>query len=289
MDATTMEQQAQDAVSGAIASGADDVATDAPQPQTDTAGTNGQQEAPAPDGAGVGEGASGDSLIPRSVMEAQLENERRHWQSVIDRRFSEYEKKFASVPAQTVQPQPTEQPPAPQDAFDNEKFMELLDDDPAKARAYFFSHNSPNQNPADIQQAVSQAVQQALTQQQQHEQQMAQFVDSMNAATDGLTEQEKERANQYAVQNYQQTGQFADPYMAAMVGRYGSVQEALRMANAQMSAMSQTQPPPQPQQQPPVQSGPGLVGGGIGQTPKPAGESPGDSQIKPGMFRSLLR
>lgn len=217
-------------------------------------------------------------FVPRSVMEEQLKQRERHFQSVADKQIADLRKEL-TVPQFAPQPQPQQQAPAPQAEFDRERFAQLLDSDPSAGLDYFVQGaqakmQSSNQ-PVDVQAQIQQAL--------EAERAQGAYVQSVNAAVAeaGLTLEEKNRAEQYIADHFQSTGNYIDPNMAAMVGRFGSPAQAMTLANAQMLAMSQQQPlpaPGQPQAAPPVTAGPGLPGGGLpNQSTVPQAAPPGGS------------
>jgi len=268
----TMEPQAP--TSGAEASGGEvtvEASTNADQTP--------EEQVQLPDG----------EFVPKAVMEAHLKERERHFQSVADRQVAQAKKELDELrarlasPVQADAPQTNGMPQQSGSDFDNAKFMEMLDEDPAKAREYFFSHpqNAPAQ-PIDVQSQVQQVLEQ--------ERQQAAYVASVEKTFEGIgmTPEERERAEQYIANQYQSTGSYIDPNIAAMVGRFGSPEQAVSLANAQLMAMSQQAPQPeQNRQQPAMVAGPGLPGGGLPNKPEqPQPRPAGGPQA--GTYRDVL-
>ena len=260
---------------GPAASGAVNASGGAVSPEASGINVDGDQgvEVPAED------------FVPRSVMEAQIQERERKWQSTHDKQMADYNKRLAELMPAQQPTQPLPQQPQPANDFSNDTFEAMLNEDPAKARQYFFSFPENKQQP---QQPVNvQAeIQAALQADRQAQQAQAQYVASMDQATQGLTAEEKQRAEMAAAEHFQANGTYLAPYEAVVIGRFGSLEQAVTLANAQMMQLS-GRPIPAPQiPTPPVTANPGLPGGGLARQQPAQSIPPGGS--KAGMWRGAL-
>ena len=198
-------------------------------------------------------------FIPRAVHEEQF----RRLQGAKDKEIADLTKQLQGVQAQPAVPQGQ---PTPEE-FNNEQFFKQLDTDPKGALSYLTD---------SVRREVMASVQ---THQQQHQQQQdaySQYVGNFRDATDGFTPEELQRA-QEAVQQSFTEGRPVTPDEAAMIGRFGSVQNAMNYAQHHMAAI---QPAPAAPGTPPV-----VPGSAPGQIQSPQGEP---SQDGPGSWKKMF-
>ena len=155
-------------------------------------------------------------FIPRAVHEEQF----RSLQSAKDKEIADLRQQLQTTEAQPATPQGQ---PAAQEEFSNETFFKKLDSDPKGAMAYLTDE-------------VRRSVMADVQSNQQQQDAYSQYVATFNAATEGFTPEERQRA-EVAVQDSFNAGRPVTPAEAAMTGRFGSVDNAMAYAQQHMSTL----------------------------------------------------
>jgi len=218
---------------------------------------------------GAEEQTGSPEMISREVLEAQLERERRHWQSVHDRQIAELKREMS---VNTNQPTPPQsQNVAPSSSDFNEEFANALDESPAKAREVF-ARSVQEQVRAQME-----AYQQQQQEQVQRQEYLQNYAGEFERVTNGFKPEEIERAKAIVQESLTSDGM---PTVSAMEA---AVQA---MAGNQMTAIEMMrrgmQVAPQQSQQSAQQQAPAMPGG-------PAGNVPVQTQQPPARPNNVLR